>query len=182
MQGTGAGPDTPARLLGRLQGAARAHPALSVAVIACLAGAVLLAWSAFHKSDRGKVQAVLEAIGEAMVEGDEEKVMAHVSPYFSEEGMYRDQLAERLARILPGRPVSRISLVVRQLNIGHGTATAMVYVESRHGDPFRGQFARTEWLVTVEELGDRWLVRHVTPLELNGRKVAGLRAIMALGY
>jgi len=177
MQGTGAGPDTPARLLG----VARAHPARSVAVIACLAGAVLLAWSAFHKSDRGKVQAVLEAVGEAIVEGDEGKVMAYVSPYFSEEGMYRDQLAERLARILPGRPVSRISLVVRQLNIGHGTARAMLYVESRHGDPFRGQFARTEWLVTLEELGGRWLVRHVTPLGLNGRKVAGLRAIMALG-
>ncbi len=182
MQGTGSSPEAGRSALARLLAAARARPSVSLAVIACLAAAVLLAWSALHKSDRRKVLATIDAVGEAVVQGDVEKVLAHVSPYFSEEGMYRDQLAETLSRILPGRPVSRASLVVRQLSIGRGTATARVYVESRHGDAFGAEFARTEWQITVEELGNRWLVRHAEPLQLNGRKVAGLRAILALGY
>jgi len=182
MQQTASNPGARRGPLGRLVAGARAHPAVSVAAVACLAGAVMVAWSAFHESDRDRIGTVLGTITEGIVKGDEGKVMAHVSPFFSEEGIYREQLREGLTRILRHRPLSRISPLVRQLNVEHGTATAIVYVESRQGDAFRGTFARTEWLITLEELGGRWLVRHATPLRLDGRRVAGLRAIMALGY
>ena len=144
--------------------------------------ATLAVVSIFYKTERDRALDAIAEVQEAVERGDARRALAHVSPYFSEEGLYYDQLAIGLERALRSKPVWRASLVVRQLSIAGPTAVALVYVESHHAGGVGGRLARSEWRVALEKVEGRWLIRRATPLYVNERKVAGLRSVLAMGY
>ncbi|MCK4283982.1 MAG: hypothetical protein KAX44_06665 [Candidatus Brocadiae bacterium] len=173
---------TPARHATRVLSLLRARPGLSLGVVACVVVAALAVVSVLYETERDKVLAALVGVRKAVEKGDAQEALAHVSPYFCEEGLYRAQLTRGLERALRSKPVSRASLVVRQLSMAGSAAVVLVHVESHRHRGVGGGMARSEWRVTLEKIEGRWLIRGATPLQVNDRKVAGLRSVLAMGY
>ncbi len=182
MGNRGSDRQTPPRRATRLLSLLRAHPGLSLGVVACVVIAAIALVSVLYETERDKVLATFVGVRKAVEKGDAQGVLAYVSPYFSEEGLYYAQLAAGFERTLSNRPVSRASLVVRQLSMVGSEAVALVYVESHRRRAVGGGIARSEWGVTLEKIEGRWLIRSATPLRVNERRVAGLRSVLMIGY
>jgi hypothetical protein len=150
-------------------------------LIVCVAALAYLAVMAFWQSDKRKVMAVVRAIAVGMEEGSTEDVLAHVSPYFSEEGVSKGRLERSLKRAFRRRNISRLKVSIRQIDVAHARASATVHVVSYHDEGLSARFARSEWWLRLEKIGERWLVREARPVQVNGRRVAGLRAVLVLG-
>lgn len=170
--------DAPGGAVARLVSVLRGHPTVFLAVLACVTIVVLMVTAAFPQTQRRRVVGALHGIRKGVVKGDAAAVLACVSPYFSEEGMHKEQLGKRLVRVLEPQPLCRVTLVVRQVNVGVGTAAAIVHVESHRAPAFGGRVSRSIWRVSLERINGRWLVRGATPLEVNGRRIPGLRSIL----
>ena len=121
-------------------------------------------------------------VRDAVVAGDVEEVLEHVSPHFFDEGMDKEHLRDALGRALRHRPVSRASYVIRRLDVSGGLARARIYVQSHHGGGGRGASASTEWSIRLERADQRWLVTQAKPLTVEGHRVAGLRVVLMMAY
>jgi len=161
---------------------ARSHPAVSLALLAGGAAAIYFLVVRLWPSDEREIRATVSAVTQSVVEGNVEGVLERVSPYFLEEGLDKHMLGVLLPRALSRRPVVRATASVRQLDVGAGRAASKVDVQSFHGEWLSGGFAWSEWLVTLEEIEGRWLIRTATPQRVNRRSVGGLRAVLALGF
>ena len=168
----------PAPLSSRLLAAIRAHPALSLLAVVLVAGAAFVATSAMGPGPRGQVAGVAGAIARALRDGDATAVMTHVSPYFSCDGIDRDSLGEQLARALRDRPLARVSVSVREVQIAHGRAGAKVLASSRDSASGPTGVRRSEWFVILERIDDRWLVREIEPIRIGGHSYATLAAVL----
>jgi hypothetical protein len=165
-----------------LVGLARAHPGLTLAL---LLGATVLGYllvQSLWPGERRRVMAVLDAVATAVEAGDSTAVLAHVSPHFVEEGMDRAKLADIVARVLKKRPVTHLSLSVRQLDVERDKAAALVSVISSQRDMYAADVGRSEWLVLLERMKGVWYIRRATPELVNDYPVAGLRSVLALAY
>jgi len=146
----------------------RARPRLCLALVAAIVVAIMLLWPAIYRSDRLKVEKTIEALGRRLTAGDAAGVLALVSPYFAEEGIYKERLRKELERILRNRPILGLRLVVRQLGVRQGQASALVFAESRHRMGIGPGTARSQWILRFEKIDGRWLMRSATPQSLNG--------------
>ena len=166
----------------RLVGLARAHPGLTLAL---LLGATVLGYLLVQSQwpgERRRIMAVLKAVATAVEAGDSTAVLAHVSPHFVEEGMDKAKLADVVARVLKKRPVARLSLSVRQLDLERSRAAALVSVISSQRDMYGTGIGRSEWTVLLERTKGVWHIRRATPELVNDYPVAGLRSVLALAY
>lgn len=166
----------------RLVRLTRVHPAVSLVALVGAVAVIYVAVGQLWPSDERRITATVTAVTRSLVEGDAEAALEYVSPYFLEEGLDKRGLAMILPRAVGRRPITRASSFMRQLSVGSGRAAAKVYVQSFHGEGLSGEFARSEWIVTLEEINGRWLIRTATPERVNQRSVGGLRAVLALGY
>ncbi len=172
----GPAPSLPARLVML----ARARPGASLLVLLAAAGLLYVGLAQLWPSDRRRIKTVLDEAVESLAARDLEGVMTHVSPYFSEEGIDRERLRSDLERITRRRPLDRANLAVRHLTIANDEALMDLHVTSFHGGG-GVRFARSEWTVRLEKIDEEWLVRSATPERVNGRRIAGLRAVLSLG-
>lgn len=170
----------PAR--GRLVRLARSHPAVALGALVCTAAALYLLVSTLWQTDSARVAKALDAVLDGLRRGDAEEVLRHVSPYFSEGGLDKDALAQMLSRVLRNRPIVRVNLSVRQLDVDRTKAAATIHVTSYHSGASGRLVAGSDWAVIFEEIDGRWLVRQATPIRVDERNVAGLRAVLALGH
>jgi hypothetical protein len=180
VQPSGSEPSPP--LSSRLVASVRAHPNLSLALIVVAAAAAYLAATVVWPGRGARAVAVLDAVAAAVRDGDAQAVMEHVSPRFSSEGFSRDSLAEALTRALQGRPLGRVTVSVRDVQIEHGKATVKVHVSARretHGYP---GLNTSEWYVVMEDVNGRWLIVSAQPVHVAGRGVSGLGGVLRLGY
>lgn len=182
MDSEQAPPGTSGPPIRRLLLVARARPGASLVVVVCVAALVYLAVMAFWRGDEREVMAVVRAVAVAVEQGSTEDVLAHVSPYFSEEGVTKRRLERSLRRTFRRRSISRLKISIRQIEVKHARASATVHVSSYHGEGLSARFARSEWWFRLEKIDERWLVREARPVQVNGRRVAGLRAVLLLGY
>jgi hypothetical protein len=137
---------------------------------------------ALWPSDTQRAKRAVSGLLNALEKGRTGDVMTFISPYFSEEGVDRQMLGGMLGEILKQQDIIRTSVTFRQIQVIHGRAVMKVHVRSFHRGEFGGGMAHSDWIVGLEELGGKWLVREATPLSVNDRKVGGLRAILAAGY
>jgi len=170
--------ERPVPLSSRFLAAVRAHPALSLLAVALAAGAAFVAASAVGPGPRGQVAGVVEAIAGALRDGDVTAVMTHVSPYFSCDGIDRDSLRKQLASALRDRPLARVSVSVREVQIAHGRAGVKVHASSRGSVRAPTGLRRSEWFVILERIDDRWLVREIEPIRIGGHSYATLAAVL----
>ncbi|MHC4479677.1 MAG: hypothetical protein ACYS1C_01710 [Planctomycetota bacterium] len=168
--------------LARLVGVARERPALTLALLICLAAAAYVAATSLVATERGRLLDTIDEITRALEQGDAEGVISHVSPYFSEEGMSRRSLARNVKHILARKPLTRLKVSVRRLDPSAPRAAATVHVVSYLRADYRAHFARSEWRLTFEKIDGSWYVRTASPIHINGRRVAGLRSVLALGF
>ena len=166
--------------LGRAVAFLRTKPTLALLLIAGVALLVFLGLSALFRTEAGEAWATVEAVRAAVERGDAAGVMEHVSPFFNEEGLVKDQLGRALKGALRRPPFVRVRAVRRRLDVRAGTAGVWVAVQARRWAGPRGE-SRSEWRVELERIDDRWLVRQATPVEVNGRRIGGLR-ILVSGY
>lgn len=166
----------------RLVGWARARPGFSLFVIAGLAGIVYLSYNVFWPGDRVRIKAALAEVLGALQRGDTEAVMSRVSPYFSEEGIDRRSLGRALGRALRPGTVGNATLSIRQVHISAGWAHIQVHVRSSHQGPYGKGFTGSDWLLIMEELEDRWLIRRAQPRAVEGHRTAGLRELLVQGF
>lgn len=152
---------------------ARAYPVRTLLVLVVVGIGLWLLAARLIPSETRDVRATLEQVRDGLVAGDVDKVMAHVSPYFYQEGIDRDGLDKWLRTVLAHQPVDRVYLILREVQI-HGT-TADVDLSVRSFQ--RERYGNTDWAVTLEKLGGRWLVRRAVPTEVNGYKVQGFRVL-----
>jgi hypothetical protein len=162
--------------------AARSHPAAAFAVLLCLAGGLYVGARLALPGRRRAVMAVTDQVLDALRAGDAAGALEHVSPYFSEEGLNKRALGGLLGRALARKPISSVRVSVRQVTFAGNRASIRLYAVSTHRGAYGGPTARSEWAITFEQIRGRWLVRAARPLQLNGRRVAGLRAVLAMGY
>lgn len=158
----------------------RAHPRLSLVVIICACGAAWAAFSFLLPTDTRKIKDTIAALVDGLIEGDTQKVLEQVSPYFAEQGLDRARLGRTLQVALQKRPVTRAVFVVREIEIQSIMAQARIQVLSTHKSARRSGRARSEWIVELERMDGRWLVRGAEPLEVNNLRVGGLRAVIAM--
>lgn len=168
--------------LRRLLLAARAHPRITVAAVVALGAALWLGARFVFPSEEQMIARALRGVQSAVVEGDAEKVMQHVSPYFSEQGINAAMLERRLRVALEGRPVSSARFVFREHEVFGRMAEARIVVFSTHKTPYRTAQANSEWLVELQKAEDRWLVRGAEPLRVEGRRAGGLGAVLWMAY
>jgi hypothetical protein len=160
---------------------ARAHPKVSLVVVLAVAGVAWGAFVLFEPGQRGRISRTIADARDALVRGDAEAAMSYVSPHFSEDRIDRDRLAELLEGALADAPISRAVFVIRELQVRGGRASARVQVRSVHTTQYRPGVATSDWVIQLEKIGERWLLRSAEPLSVNDRRVAGLRAVLALG-
>jgi hypothetical protein len=175
-------PETAGSALERLVLLARSHPGLALGTVVCVAAVAYATATWLWESDRSQVVGVVKSVAAGMESGSPQDVLAHVSPYFSEEGVSKWLLERNLKSSLRRRPISRLNVSIRQVDVGRSDAALTAHVVSYHGRRLSTRFARSEWYVVLEKIEGRWLVRRARPLEVNGHPVAGLRAVLALGY
>jgi len=175
MREAGSGRGKSDGALARALRAARAHPGLSLAAVVAIALGLLYLPSLLGRSAGNAVKDVIRAVRDGVVEGDVDAVMAHVSPYFFEDGLTYDDLRHALALTLSRRPVSRAVLPVIQGDVRGNAARLRVVVESSH---YRGGVERSEWTVDMQEIDGEWLIRRISPVMVGGRMSAGLRSLL----
>jgi len=133
-------------------------------------------YSLLRPSPKAALKATLQSVGQAVAAGDVDGVMEHISPYFLEEGMEAKDLRRNLERVLPSRPVTRVSIVLRQWSRRGAWARVVVTVRSEHSS-IRNSRARSNWVIDLEWMDGRWMVRKGMPTLVNGQRVAGLRSV-----
>ena len=160
----------------RLVMLARAYPVRTLLALLVVGVGLWLLASRLLPSESRNIRACIEQVRDGLIEGDVDKVLANVSPYFSQEGIDRDALGKWLRSMLAGKPVDRVFLVVRQVQIRGSTADVNLSVRSFH----RERYGNTDWIVTLEKINDRWLVRKATPTDVNGYPINGFRALFRI--
>jgi hypothetical protein len=161
---------------------ARAHPGIALAALVCGAAILYFTLGRLWTRQRDKVSATLDGVVKGLVDGDADEVMAWVSPYFSTEGLDKHGLGDALGHLLKPGLVTRASLRVSRFNLDNGTATAAVEVGSSHGGGFMSGSVHSEWLVSLQLINGRWLIRAATPVQVDRVNVPGLRALLARHY
>ena len=127
-------------------------------------------------TESGRVRATIEQVRDGLVEGNADKVMANVSPYFLQEGVDKEALDRWLRRALANRPIGRIYLGLRQVHVQGGNADVSLSASSSN----RGRVGNTDWLVSLEKVDGRWLVRKAVPTDVNGFPTRGFRALFRI--
>ena len=162
----------------RIVASTRAHPNVSLALIVLGAAAGYVAATVLWPGRRAQVAAAVDAVAVALREGDVPAVMEHVSPDFYADDVTRDSLLAILEKVLPERPLVRVSVSVREVEIDGNRANAKVHVTTRYETSRRAGLSRTGWYVTLERDGDRWLIVEALPVHVGGRGAAGLGSFL----
>jgi hypothetical protein len=155
---------------------ARAYPVRTLLALMLLGAGLYVLASRLLPSERNNIRAAIEQVRDGILQGDAGKVLQNVSPYFFEEGLDKQALAAWLPGALRGKPVERLVIVLRQIQVQNGTAEANVRVESSHG----GRRLSTDWALALEKLDGRWLVRRATPSRVSGYPATGLRTLLRI--
>ena len=172
----------PPAFLGRFVLACRARPVVTLVLVGGLTAVCYMCAHVLWPSDAQRVKWAVSGVLDDLKNDDVQGVLAHVSPYFSEEGVDKKTLGAMLSQVLGHHEFLRASLTFQQIQVINGRAALKVHVRSFHRSEFGGGMANSEWVLMLEEINGRWLVREATPLSLNGRGVAGLRAVLSAGY
>jgi hypothetical protein len=167
---------------GRFVAACRARPAVTLILIGGVTAVGYLCVHLLWPSDAQRAKRAVSAALDALTDGDVARVMSHVSPYFSAEGVDKDALSGMLERSLTRHDFLRASLTFQQIQVINGRAALKVHVRSFHRSELGGGMVNSEWVIILEELGGQWLVREATPVSVNGRRIAGLRGVLYAGY
>ncbi len=173
--------DRPERGMARLVAAARERPAIALGVLVAVVLGSYAAVNALWRSEREVAAETIEAVLDALERGDADAVLEGISPYFSEGGVTKADLAKYLPGILERRPIRRTGLTVRQTKVAASKASLRVHVTSYHRGANRMEPAGSDWTVELERIGGRWMVRSASPIVVNGRRVSGLWAVLDLG-
>jgi len=161
--------------LERLVLTARTYPGRTLLVLVVLGvGAYLLAVHLIPSRTR-EIRAAIEQVRSGILEGDADKVLDRISPYFYEQGIDKPALAKYLHRVLPRRRVVQLTIILRQLHFQDGTATANISVRS-----LQRRRLPTDWSVTLEKIDGRWLVRRAAPTSIAGYRTMGLRGFLRI--
>ena len=86
-------------------------------------------------------------------------------------------LAAWLGAALRRDRTDRAILIMRHVLVRRHTAEVTLSVRSWH----RGHFASSEWVVMLELINDRWLVRRATPTDVDHHPSVGFRSLLRLG-
>ena len=173
--------DRPERGVARLVQAARQRPAIALGVVVAVVLGGYAATNALWSSERDVVEEAVQAMLEAAVSGDTRAVLGSISPYFSEGGVTKRTLARHLPRILRKRPITRAGLTVRQAEVTANRAALRIHVTTYGRGARQTKPVGSDWMVRLEYIGGRWLVRSAAPIAVDGKRVAGLWAVLGLG-
>ncbi len=162
---------------------AREHPVRSLLVLGAVFAALWLVVDYLHVSELEEVLQTIEAVRDAVVAADIEGIMEHVAPEFSAPRRTSGRASQRLGRralagglrmALMQEPVGRAFIVSRDVQIRSGTARVELRVVSYQG----GRMATSDWVVVLERRDDRWLIRRVTPVQIQGWQVGSLEELI----
>ena len=157
---------------------ARAYPVRTLLALLIVGIGLWLLAGRIFPSESGRIRATIEQIRDGLVEGNVDKVLANVSPYFSQEGVDKDELGAWLSSRLGGRPMDHVALVLRRVQIRGLTAEVDLSATVRS---LRSEhYGATDWIVSLEKADGRWLVRKALPTEVNGYHVDGLRDLFRI--
>jgi hypothetical protein len=158
------------RLLARI----RANPRLSLVVLLLAGAGAWIALRALHPGDTRRIVDVLGQVRDAVIDGDTEAALRHVSPRFSTDGLVRQDLKQSL----DGMPLDllprRVSLYIAEKDIKEREALVEVVVRSTGS---RGRIT-SEWTVQLEKLKERWLIVSARPQSVNRRPSTGLAPLL----
>jgi hypothetical protein len=174
--------DTGPSAFGRFVLGCRARPVATLVLIGGLAAVAYLSTHLFWPSDAQRAKWAVSGLLSALKREDVPAVLERVSPYFSEEGLDKTAVGEMLGHVLGRQDFLRANVTFQQIQVLQGRAAMKLYVRSFHRGDFGAGMVNSEWIVTLEEIRGRWLIRGATPIGVNGRRVAGLRAVLAAGY
>jgi hypothetical protein len=169
-------------IFARFVAACRARPGVTLILIGGVTAVGYLCLHLLWPSDAQRAKRAVSAALDALTDGDVARVMSHVSPYFSEEGVDKDMLGAMLEQSLTRHEFLRANLSFQQIQVINGKAALKVHVRSFHRSELGGGMVNSEWVIHLEELGGRWLIREATPVGVNGRRIAGLRAVLSARY
>jgi hypothetical protein len=155
---------------------ARAYPVRTLLVLLVVGIGLWFAAARLFPGESGNIRTTLDQIRDGLIEGNADKVLANVSPYFFQEGIDKAALGTWLRSALAGKPVDRVFLVMRQVQIHGSTADVSLNVSSFHRDR-RGN---TDWIVSFEKIDGRWLVRKAVPTRVNDFRTDGFRALFRI--
>jgi hypothetical protein len=162
----------------RLVAWARARPGFSLFVIAAASAIVYLSYNVFWPGDRIRIKAALSEVLDGLQDADADAIIDRFSPYFSQDGMDKQRLSRSLRRVLHQRTVSNATLSIRQVHIAAHWAHVQVHVRSSHEGPYGAAFTGSDWLIIMEELNGRWLIRQARPVAVQGHRTVGLRELL----
>jgi len=128
---------------------------IAVAIgVAALAG---IAWTVLHRSDRERLDDVLESGLAALEEGDVDAAMEDVSPDFQSYGLDRDGLEELLRTAVRRYRQPDLSALKKEFRIQERLASCrFTLLAWGPGDARRP--VRTRWTVSFGKTDGRWLI------------------------
>lgn len=153
---------------------ARAYPGRTLLLLLVVGVGLYVLVTHLFPSETRKVRVAIDQVRSAIVQGDADKVLDRVSPYFFEEGVDKQALARYLKRVLADRPVRQLNIIPLQLQFQDDTATVDISVRSVQGR----DRVPTDWTLVLEKLDGRWLLRRATPTQISGYPAMGLRALL----
>ena len=155
---------------------ARAYPVRTLLVLLVVAFGLWMLTARLFPSESSRVRATIEQIRDGLVGGDVDKVLANVSPDFLQEGIDKDALGKWLRSMLARKPVDRLFHILRQVQVQDGTADVSLSVRTFN----RGRYGNTDWLLSLEKVDGRWLVRKAVPTEVNGFPTNSFRSLFSV--
>jgi hypothetical protein len=112
--------------------------------------------------------------------------MQHVSPDFSQEGMDRIALRQFIRDGLRAYGPPKVSVLSKKIELSADSATCTLVVMSSFPSFRRGYttLARSKWRVSLRKIGGKWYITEVSPRELEGLSLAGLKQLRKrfMGY
>ena len=167
------------RAKNKLKDFVKAHPRISfllllvILTLLCILGSVLI------DTDGEKVVRAISQTQEGLEAGDLDRTMQNVSPDFSQEGMDRIALREFVRDGLRAYGPPKVHILSKKIELSADSATCTLVVMSSFLSFKRGYttLSRSEWRVSLRKIGGKWYITEVSPLELEGLSLAGLKQL-----
>jgi len=162
--------------MSRVKEFASAHPKLTffllllVAILLCVAASILI------KTDREKVNDVIRSTAVALEEDDADAVMSHVARDFRQEGMDHAGLRVFVRQGLHGHGPPSILILRRDYELVADAATCELgmIVSFPKDSMLKGFHSKQTWQVKLKKVEGAWFITQVTPIDIDGFKLAGL--------
>ncbi|MFP4028374.1 MAG: hypothetical protein ACLFWL_11345 [Candidatus Brocadiia bacterium] len=153
------------------------HPVLFFLLLVALLIILAVVASWLIDTDREKVVRSVKKSGRSLEQGDVAGTLEFVSPNFKQETMGRKELRDFVKQGLNKFGAPKIKITKWQnLEVDATNANCKIVVITRFSErrSFGGQLVRSQWELTFEKSGDKWLITSLDPIRVQGNEVGGL--------